>query len=76
MKGKQGVSMQGIEYAPKKKGNVKCAECKHLEYKPTKNISPYWCEIKQQARFYTAQCYCRQYEGATNNGNMETNKGL
>lgn len=62
MKGKHGVSMQSIEYAPKKKGNRKCAECKHLVYKVTKNKSPYWCEAKRQARYYTAQCYCREYE--------------
>lgn len=63
MKGKHGVSMQGIEYAPKKKGNVLCRNCKHLEYKVTKNKSPYWCDIKKQARFYTARCYCKAYEG-------------
>lgn len=62
MKGRHGVSMQGIEYAPKKKGNVKCANCKHLTYKATKNKSPYWCVIKKQPRFYTAQCYCKTYE--------------
>lgn len=69
MKGKHGVSMQGIEYAPKKKGNVKCCECKHLIFKVTgKNkgtradMCNHYCEIKKQARYYTSRCYCRQYE--------------
>jgi hypothetical protein len=68
MKGRQGVSMQGIEYAPKKKGNVKCAECKHLIFRPSKprkgQTKPsYYCEIKKQPRWYTAKCYCKQFEG-------------
>ena len=63
MRGKHGVSMQGIEYAPKKRGDVKCAECKHLSYRVTRNKSPYWCEVKRQPRFYTAKCYCREWEG-------------
>lgn len=41
MKGKHGVSMQGIEYAPKKKGNVKCADCEHLIYKPIQERGTY-----------------------------------
>ena len=69
MKGQHGVSMQGIEYAPKKKGNVKCCECRHLIFKVTgKNkgtradMCNHYCEIKKQARYYTSRCYCRQYE--------------
>lgn len=66
MKGKHGVSMQGIEYAPKKKGNVKCCECVHLIYKPIrpnkKQVKPsYYCESKKQPRWYTAQCYCKLF---------------
>lgn len=72
MRGKHGVSMQGIEYAPKKKGNVKCCECMHLIFKATgKNkgtrtdVCSHYCEIKKQARWYTSQCYCKQYEPKT-----------
>lgn len=68
MRGKHGVSMQGIEYAPKKKGNVKCCECKHLIFKATgknkgtrSDVCSHWCEAKKQARWYTSQCYCRQF---------------
>lgn len=67
MRGQIGTPMQAIEYAPKKKGNVKCAKCKHLVFKPIrpnkKQIKPsYYCEEKKQPRWYTARCYCKAYE--------------
>lgn len=69
MKGKHGVSMQGIEYAPKKKGDVLCRNCEHLIFRCTgKNkgtradVCSYYCEAKKQARWYTSQCYCKQFK--------------
>lgn len=68
MKGKHGVSMQSIEYAPKKKGNVYCKNCKHLIFKTTGNQNSkdvkcnHWCEIKQKPRWFTSKCYCKQFE--------------
>ena len=42
MKGKHGVSMQGVEYAPKKKGNALCRNCEHLMFRATgKNKKPF-----------------------------------
>lgn len=68
MKGKHGVSMQGIEYAPKKKGNVLCRNCKHLIFKTTGNSRTkdtncnHYCTVKNRPTWYTAQCYCKHYE--------------
>ena len=69
MKGKHGVSMQGVEYAPKKKGNALCRNCEHLMFRATgKNkgtraeVCSYYCGIKRQPRWYTSQCYCKLYE--------------
>ena len=66
MKGAKGVSMQSIEHAPKKKGNVRCCECAHLIYKPTKpnkkRTNPsYYCDSKKEPRWYTARCYCKSF---------------
>lgn len=68
MKGKHGVSMQGIEYAPKKKGNVLCRNCKHLIFKTTGNKKTkdvkcnHYCIKKKRPTWYTAQCGCQHYE--------------
>lgn len=66
MRGAKGVSMQSIEHAPKKKGNVRCCECAHLIYKPAKpskkQTNPsYYCDSKKEPRWYTARCYCKSF---------------
>ena len=68
MKGRQGVSMQGIEHAPKKKGNVLCRECEHLIFRTTGNSKTkdvkcnHYCMKKNRPTWYTAQCYCKDYK--------------
>lgn len=68
MKGKHGVSMQGVEYAPRKKGNVLCRNCAHLIFRTTGDSKSkdvkcnHYCVIKGQPRWYTSQCYCKLYE--------------
>lgn len=74
MKGKQGVSMQSIEYAPRKKGNVLCRNCTHLIFKTTGNGRTkdtkcnHWCEVKGRPAWYTSQCYCKQFEAKADEG--------
>lgn len=70
MKGKHGVPMQSIEYAPKKKGNVRCKECDYLIFRTSgkkvdnkRDTNPnHWCMKKNTPRYYTAQCYCRYFK--------------
>lgn len=61
MKGNYGTSMQSIEYR-NRKGNRKCSQCEHLRYKVMGKSAGYFCEVKNQKRYYTALCYCKQYE--------------
>lgn len=70
MRGKTGTAMNAIEFAPRKKGNVKCSECEELIFKPQqkkkkkkKEATPnYYCRAKKQHRWYTAKCFCKQFK--------------
>lgn len=66
MKGKIGTSMQGIEYAPQKRGNIYCKDCKYLIYRGG-NISPYICTLKNKARHYTSKVVCKRFEKKISN---------
>lgn len=58
--GKYGISMQGIEYRPRKKG-YHCNTCAYFTLNTYNAKAPYICSLRNKPLYYTSVCSCRKY---------------